>query len=383
MPDFNKRLAAVQAALSAQAIDLLFLPYSANLSYVTGIEREEQNYGNTMYPGDWMTGAWIAPGRAPVLTLPRMQAEFHGSVSGYDVRVLADAGDPLALVRDVLTTLGVSAGAATRVAIEDRARAETVLNIQRALPQAALVSASPVMRPLRLIKDADDLATLRRAGAICEAAYEATLTRIKPGMSTLDLITEVNYQLKKHGSLAPSFQTAFYNMGRSFPFDFHNHQQVLQLPLDAPVSISFDFGSVLDGYCYDFGRSVFFGEPDAEYRTCYAQVIESQAAGIAALKAGNTCEQADAAARAVIADAGYGHAFRHRLGHGIGMDVHEPPFLTKGDTTVLQPGMCFTAEPSIFIPHQFGVRVEDIVVVGETSGESLTTRFKALRTIDH
>jgi len=153
------------------------------------------------------------------------------------------------------------------------------------------------------------------------------------------------------------------------------------IPLEAPVSISFDFGSVLDGYCYDFGRSVFFGEPDAEYRKIYDLVIASQAAGIAALKTGNTCEQADVAARAVIADAGYGHAFRHRLGHGIGMDVHEPPFLIKGDTTVLQPGMCFTAEPSIFVPMQFGARVEDIVVVGDGSGEALTTRFKELKVI--
>ena len=143
----------------------------------------------------------------------------------------------------------------------------------------------------------------------------------------------------------------------------------------------FDFGAVLDGYCYDFGRSVFFGEPDKEYRRVYELVIASQAAGIAALKAGNTCEQADAAARTIISDAGFGHAFRHRLGHGIGMDVHEPPFLTHGDATLLQPGMCFTAEPSIFVPNQFGARVEDIVVVGATGGQALTTRFKALHVV--
>ncbi|MEZ4617114.1 MAG: M24 family metallopeptidase [Caldilineaceae bacterium] len=106
-------------------------------------------------------------------------------------------------------------------------------------------------------------------------------------------------------------------------------------------------GGVYEGYCYDFGRSVYFGEPDAEYRNVYALVMGAQAAGIAALKAGNSCKMADAAARQVIADAGYGEAFMHRLGHGIGMDVHEPPFLTAGDQTILQPGMCFTAEPSI------------------------------------
>jgi Xaa-Pro aminopeptidase len=379
MPDYPKRLQAVQQHMAEHKIDLLFLPYSANLDYLTGIHREEQNFGNTMYPGDWMTGAWIAPGRAPVLTLPRMQAEFHGTAQGFDVRVLADVGDPKDLVRDVLKHLGV--GSHARIAIEDRARAETVLNLQSLISNPTLLSASQIMRPLRVIKDADDLAILRKAGAITEAAYIATRGKLKHGMTNLDLITEVNYQLKKHGSFAPSFQTSFYNMGKNYPFDFTNRADVMLIPLQPPVSISFDFGSVLDGYCYDYGRSVFFGEPDAEYRKVYGLVMASQAAGIAALKAGNTCEQADAAARKVIEDAGYGYAFRHRLGHGIGMDVHEPPFLTKGDNTVLRNGMCFTAEPSIFIPRQLGARVEDIIVVGTHSGEGLTSSYKELHVV--
>ena len=367
MPDFTKRLAAVQQRMAADHIDLMFLPYSANLHYLTGIAREEQNFGNTMYPGDWLTGAWIAANRAPIVTLPRMQADFHGGASGFDARVLPDAGDPLAFMRDVLTSLGINGNAT--IAIEDRARAETILNLQSLISNLQFRSASAILRPLRLIKDADELAILRKAGAITEAAYEATLARIKPGMTTLDLMTETNFQLKKHGSFAPSFQTSFYNMGRSFPFDFHNKEEVMLIPLEPPVSISFDFGSVLDGYCYDFGRSVFFGQPDAEYCKVYDLVIASQAAGIAALKLGNTCEQADAAARKIIEDGGYGFAFRHRLGHGIGMDVHEPPFLTKGNTAVMQPGMCFTVEPSIFIPHHLGARVEDIVVSAQQAAK--------------
>jgi Xaa-Pro aminopeptidase len=176
--------------------------------------------------------------------------------------------------------------------------------------------------------------------------------------------------------------TSFYNMGISHPFDFHNREETLLLPLDAPVSISFDFGAVHDGYCYDYGRSVFFGDPGAEYGRIHALVMAAQAAGIAALREGNTCAQADGTARAVITDAGYGEAFRHRLGHGIGMDVHEPPFLTTGDTTVLRPGMCFTVEPSIFIPHQLGCRVEDVVVVGADGGEALTSGYQQLLVVE-
>jgi D-alanyl-D-alanine dipeptidase len=379
MPDYTQRLRAVQERMAAGKIDLLFLPHSANLHYVTGIAREEHNYGNTMYPGDWMTGAWIPQAGAPILTIPRMMAEFHGSISGYDVRVLPDVGDALATVRDVWNWFQLSFRAT--VAIEDRARAETVLKVQSLFPEVKFKPASDIMMPLRMIKDADEIAILRKAGEITEAAYQAVLGKLRYSMTNLDLITEVNFQLKRHGSLAPSFTTSFYNMGKDFPFDFHNREAVMLIPLDPPVSVSFDFGSVYDGYCYDFGRSVFFGEPDAEYRRAYDLVIASQTAGVAALKAGDTCEQADTAARKVIEDGGYGYAFRHRLGHGIGMDVHEPPFLTKGNTTVMQPGMCFTVEPSIFIPHQFGARVEDIVVVGVNGGEPLTNGYKKLHVV--
>ena len=379
MIDYSARLARVQTQMQSQGIDLMFLPQSANLNYITGIEREEQNFGNTMYPGDWMTGAWIPLEGAPVLTVPRMMADFHSSFAGFDVRVLPDSGDAISMVSDVLSSLGASDQAT--IALEDRARAETVIHLQSLRPSASFVSASSIMVPLRMVKGADELAILRRAGEITEAAYAATLEKLHHGMTTLDLVTEVNFQLRKHGSLAPSFVTSFYNMGPTHAFDFHNREEMLLLPLEAPVSISFDFGAVLNGYCYDFGRSVFFGEPDAEYLRVYELVIAAQAAGIAALKAGNTCAQADHAARAVIADAGYGEAFRHRLGHGIGMDVHEPPFLNANDQTVMLEGMCFTVEPSIMVPHRFGARVEDIVLVGASGGEPLTNAQKTLHVL--
>jgi Xaa-Pro dipeptidase len=238
-----------------------------------------------------------------------------------------------------------------------------------------------LIMPLRVIKEEGEIAIMRKAGAITEAAYQATLGRLRHGMTTLDLTTEVQYQLKKQGAKTESFVTSFYNMGKHYPFNFHNRDEVLLTPLEPPVSISYDFGAVYEGYCYDYGRSVFFGEPDEEYHKVYALVMGAQAAGIAALQAGNTCEQADAAARQVIIDGGYGHAFRHRLGHAIGMDVHETPFLMAGQQIVLQPGMCFTVEPSIFLPHELGCRVEDVVVVRADGGEALTNGFKPLHIV--
>ena len=182
MPNYASRLRAVQEQMAAQGIDLLFLQRSANLHYLTGIPRDEQNFGNTMYPGEWLTGAWIAPARAPILTVPRMLADFHmNGIDGYDVRVLSDAADPASMARDVLATLGISA--APTIALDERAWAETLLGVQALRPATLFRSASPIMRPLRLIKDADEIAIMRHAGEITEAAFRDTLPKLRHGMT--------------------------------------------------------------------------------------------------------------------------------------------------------------------------------------------------------
>jgi Xaa-Pro aminopeptidase len=146
--------------------------------------------------------------------------------------------------------------------------------------------------------------------------------------------------------------------------------------------LAFDFGVVLDGYVNDFGRTVHFGEPDAELRRIHELVMAAQANGMAAMKAGQiTAEAANAAARRVIEEAGYGPNFFHRLGHGIGIDVHEPPFLAKGDKTTLQANMCFTVEPSIWVEGRCFTRVEDVVVVAAEGAYSLNQSTRELLVI--
>ena len=237
------------------------------------------------------------------------------------------------------------------------------------------------MMPLRMVKDDDEIATLRKAGEITVVAYEAVLDKLEHGMTSVDLISEVNYQLKLHGSFTNSFATAFYVRSPHQPFASNNRLEMLRTPLTPPVAVSFDFGAVYQGYCYDFGRSVYFGEPSDEYRRAYDLVMASQQAGIEALYVGNRCEAADRRARAVIEEGGYGYGFVHRLGHAIGMDVHEIPFLMESDKAVLEEGMCFTVEPSISTAQDDGAisaRVEDIVVVRREGGEALTDGHKEL-----
>lgn len=380
--NFAHRLTRFQELIQNQ-VDLVFLPIGSDLQYLTGVPRDIPNFGRTIHPGDWLEGAWITPQRAPVLALPRMTAEFGGlaSLQNITLRVLGDHDNPVTLVGEILKSFALPAK--PRVAVSDLTHGETLIYLQQLLPDAVFVAASPLVRQMRVVKDADEIALMQDAGRMTESAFADVLKQLKHGMTELDIVAEVDYQLKKHGALGASFTTSLYNSGPNHPLLFGQRETTLKRVLTAPVSILFDFGAIHpSGYCYDFGRTVSFGAPDAEFQRVYDLIMASQRAGIAALKVGATCEQVDAAARAVIADAGYGEAFRHRLGHGIGMDVHEPPFLTKGDTTELREGMMFTIEPSITQFNTFSSRVEDVVVVRPDGGEPLTTGYQSLIVIE-
>lgn len=376
------RLNRLQEGISTLA-DVAFVPISADLHYLLGIPRDVPNFGRVMHPGAWLEGLWLAPGKTPVLTVPRMSVEFGGlhDAEGVELRVLGDWDDPVALVRDILHTFTLSAR--PRIALSDSVTAETVTALQTLYPEAAFVSSMPLLREMRVIKNEAEIETMRQAGAITEAAFADVLKQLKIGMTELDIISEIDYQLRRHGALGPSFATSLYNSGPDHPLLFGERLQTWPRILMPPVSVLFDFGAIFEGYCYDFGRTVSFGAPSEEQQQVHALVMASQAAGMAAMQAGNaTAEAVDHAARQIIEDAGYGEMFRHRLGHGIGLDVHEPPFLTKGDSTVLQAGMLFTVEPSITQFSAFSARVEDVVVVRPGGGEALTHGFQDLIVIE-
>ena len=372
-----QRMQAFQRQLASFA-DLAFLPISADAQYLTGIPRDIPNFGAVIHPGAAMEGVYVTPHHAPVLALPRMSAEFGGlgRTQGTRMVILGDHDDPEVALAALLAEFALPAE--VRIAISDATHGATVALLQRLLPAASFVSASPLLRPMRAVKDDDEIAAMRRAGAITEAAFGAVLPRLRHGMTELDVVAEVDLQLRRHGALTPSFTTSLYASGPAHPLLFGQRQATWRRRLDPPVSILFDFGAAVDGTCYDYGRTVFFGDPDPEYVRVFDLVMASQAAGIAALRAGTPCADVDAAARAVIEAGGLGETFRHRLGHAIGHDVHEFPFLTKSDLTPVRSGMLFTIEPSITRFDTFSARVEDVVLAGPDGGEPLTRAHRGL-----
>ncbi len=375
---FSARIKQFQEWLGTES-DLAFFPISSDLQYLTGVPRDIPNYGNVIHPGAWLEGAWMSPQHEPILLLPRMTAEFGGldKLESIDLRVLGDWDDPTATLSDIIN--GYDLPTKPQVAISDKTEGETVSRLHEILPDAIFVSATSILRQMRVIKDTDEIATMRKAGELTEAAFADVINNLRIGMTELDLVQEIDYQLRRQGSLGPSFTTSLYTSGPNHPLLFGQRMKTWKRKLTAPVSILTDFGAIYKGYCYDFGRTISFGEPTDELIKVHQLVMEAQAAGVAALKAGEaTTTQTDAAAREVIEDAGYGETFRHRLGHGIGMDVHEPPFLTVGDETPIQEGMLFTIEPSITQFNTFSARVEDVVMARPGGGEKLTSGFQEL-----
>jgi Xaa-Pro dipeptidase len=370
-----QRLHDFRALLSAHA-DLAFLPVSADAQYLTGLPRDIPNFGATIHPGAAIEGVWITPDAEAILALPRMSAEFGGLAANLETVILGDHDDPATALAALLRRFPLPA--APRIAIADATHGETVALLARLLPSATFVAASALLRPMRAVKDADEIAAMRAAGAITEAAFAAVLPRLQHGMTELDVVAEVDLQLRRHGALGPSFTTSLYASGPQHPLRFGRRLETWRRRLEPPVSLLFDFGAAVDGTCYDYGRTVFFGEPDADARRAFELVMAAQQAGIAALRDGTPCADVDAAARAVITAAGMGETFRHRLGHGIGLDVHEYPFLTASDPTPVRCGMLFTIEPSITRFDTSSARVEDVVLVGADGGEPLTRGFRAL-----
>ena len=313
-----------------------------------------------------MAGAFLAPGREPLFVLPRMVLLFHhGGQEPGETIVVNEDDDGEALFGSAVRSLGEPA----RLGIGARTWGETVLGLRRALPEAALENATPLVNELRRVKSEVELELMTHACGIAEAAMVATLPRVQPGVSTLELTEEVEHQLRAHGSRTPSFPTHIFTFGQEEDRD--STLSTATEPIRHGEPVMFDFGAVHRGYCSDFGRTVVAGEPPPEYERVYGIMLVAQEAGRAAAVPGALARDVNAACRAPIEEAGLGEHFRHRMGHGIGLDVHEQPFISVENDTPLEAGMTFTDEPSILVPGRFGVRIEDIVACAEGGGRRL------------
>ena len=367
MFNYEERRKKLYALMEKESIDLVFLPkHSADLDYLLGTERRVVTFGNVAYTHHWVAGAFLHPKHDPKIVLPRMIVEFD-SPNGVDPNTvtISETDDAHAKFKKVAESFGK----VKKIAVSARTWSETLIHIMQIFPDATVVNAEDLVNKLRRIKSKEEIDEMSKACYLVDEVLASVESRVKVGVSELDLKTEINFQMNEKGSKTESFDTAVWSMGPKNKRDASDRRS--SNPIAGDMGVSFDFGSVVNGYCSDFGRTVFVGDPTGEYQQVYELVMAAQAAGSASVKPGVLASEVHKATRDVIVQGGYGDWFRHRTGHCIGLDVHEFPYISEEDHTPLEIGMTFTIEPSVFWPGRVGVRVEDVIVVEQGGGRKI------------
>ena len=310
--------------------------------------------------------------RDPAMILPvleRPDAETAPSAGTIALTDWTDGEDPYATAAPLLEPDG-------RYAISDSAWALQLLGLQAALPGTRYVSMTSALPMLRGVKDADELARLAAAGAAADACYEEISKVRFAGRTENEVAADLSSLLLSHGHSQVDFTVVGSGPNGASP-----HHEAGDRTIQEGDMVVLDFGGLKDGYGSDTSRTVHVGEPTDEEREVHEIVRLAQQAGFEAVRPGATCQDIDRACRRVITEAGYGEQFIHRTGHGIGLTTHEPPYMVEGETHPLEPGMCFSIEPGIYLSGRFGVRIEDIVTVTEDGGRRLNNTPHEIRIV--
>jgi Xaa-Pro dipeptidase len=307
------------------------------------------------------------------LIVPALEHE-NATRSSEHVGIVAwrDGEDAYALVRDAI-------GGSPRLGVEkEHLTVEAAEAIKAKAAVGELIDIAPEIRRLRRIKGADELEKIARACAITDAVTEEVMLRMRAGQSELAVALEIGAAIAAHDASAAFEMSVQFGINSAVP-----HHRPSARVLKAGDLVLLDFGAAVDGYLADITRMAVVGEPAARQAEIHQVVLEGHDAAIRAVRAGVTTGEVDAAARDVIAAAGLGDRFFHRVGHGIGLEIHEDPSLDPGSDTVLEPGMVFTIEPGVYIPSWGGVRIEDDVVVETAGCRVLTKADRHLRVVPH
>ncbi len=348
------RLTALRARMEATGCDLIAIAPGAHMDWVLGFHP---------HPDERPCLLLITPASEGFL-MPALNAE--GTREQTDLRFFpwADEVGPEAALAQALTTL--SNAPVSRVALDETMRADFALLLLGALPGATQTFLSETLGYLRMRKDAAECEALRRNAASCDIAMQAAFAAIRPGMAETDLARIVREAFSAQGA-DPAFWIVGSGPNGAFPH--HAAGPRLLAPGDAVV---IDIGGRLDGYPSDMTRMAVLGEPPEGFAEVHAVVDAAVRAALAAARPGVPARAVDAAARGVIEAAGYGPYFVHRTGHGLGIEIHEPPYITATNELILDEGMVFSIEPGIYLPGRFGVRLEEIVILQAEGPEVLS-----------
>lgn len=355
--DYEHRLERAQRLLASHKIDGLFLTGGANLVYFTSV-----NWGTS----ERTFGALLNLKKKPVWVCPAFELDRAKELipEGQQIRVWEEDESPYKLISEIMKTLGARSG---RLALSPSANSFVFFGLRKDAPSLELVDGAAISEECRGTKTEKEIAYMDLANKITKLAYREGFKHLREGMSPRDLFSIINathQQMGVSGGGGPQFgpNTAFPHGSRAFR-TLHEGDVVMV-----------DGGCSVEGYRSDVTRTIVFGRPSDKQRTVWDIVKKAQSEALKASRPGASCEEADRAARKVIEEAGFGPGYRyfsHRLGHGIGLEGHEYPYLVKGNKLKLQPGMTFSDEPGIYISGEFGIRTEDCMVITEAGARFL------------
>ena len=343
-------IAGIRRELIARGLDAVLVTDEKNQRYATG------------FP---ITDGAVLVGRekAFLITDSRYIEAAEQQAEGAEVRMFDRACPLNAKLKEALAEMG-----AEKIAAEDQSLSHAAFLGWEQKLGVKLESAGELFRQLRTIKTEEEIASMIHAQRISEAALEEVLHIIKPGMTEREVAAELVYRMLRHGGEGNSFDPIVVTGSKtSLPHGVPGDKVIQKGDF-----VTMDFGCLKNGYCSDMTRTVAVGSATDEMKKIYSIVLEAQLAGIAAAKAGVRGKDIDAAARKVITDAGYGPYFGHGFGHCLGLDIHEPPTAGPNGEAPLPAGSLSSAEPGIYLPGRFGVRIEDVMILREDGAEVIT-----------
>lgn len=378
---YAERLSACRDAIAARGFAALLIGVGPDLRYMTGFVGEPmERLTLLVVPRDGPVSFLV-----PHLEATKAEATPLALAGAAEVVAFEETDDAAALVASLLPGPGPGSGSApaTRgpLGLSDRLWAMHVLQLQLALPGRAFEPASTVLCDLRQIKDADEARLLRLAAEAADRTVDAIAAGRLVGRTEAEVSREIRGRLVDEGH-----DLADFAIVGSGPNGASPHHAAGDRVIEAGEPVVLDLGGTLAGYESDTTRTIWVSgdegvQPEPEFRHVYDLVREAQAVATAAVRPGVPAEQIDAAARGVIAREGYGEFFTHRVGHGIGLEVHEDPYMVSGNSTPLRPGMAFSVEPGIYLRGRWGVRLENIVVCTGTSADVLNRSSLELRVV--
>ncbi len=354
-----ERLQRLQERAARDGLDCVALVPGANLLYLTGL---------SFHLSERPVVAFFPVDAPPAILLPALEVpKLETALCALDPFPYTDEEGPALAFHQASVALEL---AEARIGVEGlRMRLMEARYLERYAPGCELVSADDVLSDLRARKDAREVDQMRRAVDVVETALRATLDQIEIGMTEREVAGVLMAEILHAGGEGVPFEPIVV----AGPNAASPHARPSDRPIRAGETIVIDCGAVVGGYASDITRTVALENLPEEMVRVYEVVREANAAGRERAGPGVAAEEVDRAARAVIEAAGYGEFFIHRTGHGLGLEVHEPPYIVAGNQEPLQPGMTFTVEPGIYLPGKGGVRIEDDVLITPTGAESLTT----------